>query len=160
MKKYSFIAFVVLLAAACNTDNVLSDDEQLKKDISAIDKYLAKNGVVPTVIDSSGLRLLISNAGSGAYPIGTSKLTVIYTAKLLTTGVVVDKSTSPPKQFGSKLDELIIGWRIAFRYYIAKGGKATIYVPSGMGYGKAGQGSTIPPNSNLIFDVELVSFSN
>ena len=160
MKKYSFIAIAILLAAACNTDNVLSDDEQLKKDTAAIDKYLAKNGIVPTVIDSTGMRLVISSAGSGAYPVGTSKLTVIYTAKLLSTGAVVDKSTSPPKQFDSKLDELIIGWRLAFRYYIAKGGKATLYIPSGLCYGKAGQGSTIPPNSNLIFDVELVSFSN
>ena len=85
MKKYYFIAFTILLAA-CNTDNVLSDDEQLNKDKAAIDKYLTKNGIVPTAIDSSGMRLVITSAGSGAYPVGTSKLTVIYTAKLLSTG--------------------------------------------------------------------------
>ena len=37
------------------------------------------------------------------------------------------------------------------------GGKATLVIPSKLGYGDRGQGSDIPPFSPLVFDVELVS---
>ena len=36
------------------------------------------------------------------------------------------------------------------------GMKATIYCPSSFAYGERGAGGVIPPNADLIFDVELV----
>ncbi|HEU4374112.1 MAG TPA: FKBP-type peptidyl-prolyl cis-trans isomerase [Telluria sp.] len=37
------------------------------------------------------------------------------------------------------------------------GGKRTILIPSGLGYGASGSGTTVPPNSGLVFDVELTA---
>jgi FKBP-type peptidyl-prolyl cis-trans isomerase FkpA len=37
------------------------------------------------------------------------------------------------------------------------GGTRTLIIPSSLGYGSQGSGGTIPPNSALVFEVELVS---
>jgi FKBP-type peptidyl-prolyl cis-trans isomerase len=49
---------------------------------------------------------------------------------------------------------VIQGWEEAF-LHMKKGEKATIYIPSALGYGDRDMQS-IPANSVLIFDVEVV----
>jgi FKBP-type peptidyl-prolyl cis-trans isomerase len=39
------------------------------------------------------------------------------------------------------------------------GGKRTIHIPAAMGYGTRGAGDVIPPNSDLMFDVELLGLN-
>jgi FKBP-type peptidyl-prolyl cis-trans isomerase len=46
-------------------------------------------------------------------------------------------------------DQAVTGMKI--------GEKKTAHIPSNLAYGAAGSGSTIPPNSDLVFDIELVS---
>jgi FKBP-type peptidyl-prolyl cis-trans isomerase len=36
------------------------------------------------------------------------------------------------------------------------GDKAVIFIPSKLGYGEAGAGDVIPPNANIIFEIELL----
>ncbi len=160
MKQIVIVA-LALLVLGCSTDNVLSYEDQLKKDVAAIDKYLDKNGIV-AVEDVSGMRLVIEDPGSGIYPILTSKLTVRYTGKFLD-GNVFDQSrdgaSGTPAPFTTPLDGLIPGWKIGFGTYVGKGGKATFYIPSGLAYGNSPPNG-FPSNANLIFEVELLGFTN
>ena len=160
MKRFWIITIAMVMG--CSTDNVLSYEDQLTKDLRIIDKYLEDNEITNVTVDPTGLRLVIHQAGSGLFPVTTSKLTVKYVGKYLN-GAVFDESTlnssGLPIPFQNPLQNLIQGWQVAFTKYIAKGGKATLYIPSGMAYGRNAQ-SGIPANSNLIFEVELIGFTN
>jgi FKBP-type peptidyl-prolyl cis-trans isomerase len=54
------------------------------------------------------------------------------------------------------LSGLIPGWQIGIPL-LQRGGKGVFYLPSALGYGSRYAG-TIPPNSVLIFDIELLNF--
>jgi FKBP-type peptidyl-prolyl cis-trans isomerase FkpA len=135
---------------------------QLQADMLAIDTYLDALPVPVTAIeDPSGLRYIITTAGTGGVPSCLeNNISVKYEGRFLNTGAVFDSSTTP---VSFPLGNLILGWQIGF-LKLNKGSKATLYIPSGLAYGVTGlvnqnTGAVIiPPNSNLIFDVELVSF--
>jgi peptidylprolyl isomerase len=59
-----------------------------------------------------------------------------------------------PFQAGKK-DGLIPGF-IEGIEQLAIGDKAVIFIPSKLGYGEAGAGGVIPPNANIIFEIELL----
>jgi FKBP-type peptidyl-prolyl cis-trans isomerase len=152
--KHLFVFLALLLAFGCAEPvNVITPEEQLQIDLEAIDKYLADNNIT-AVKNSSGLRYVITQAGTGPKPNFTNIITVKYSGRLLTTGEVFDQAINP---VSFPLTSLIQGWQIAFPL-LNKGSKATLYVPSGLGYGTRGSGASIPPNANLIFDVELIDF--
>ncbi|OGV76430.1 MAG: peptidylprolyl isomerase [Methylotenera sp. RIFCSPLOWO2_02_FULL_45_14] len=85
------------------------------------------------------------------------------------TGWLYDASAegSKGKKFDSSLDrnqpfvfflgggQVIQGWDEGFAG-MKIGGKRTLIIPSEMGYGARGAGGAIPPNADLIFDVELL----
>jgi FKBP-type peptidyl-prolyl cis-trans isomerase FkpA len=60
-----------------------------------------------------------------------------------------------PFNFGLGQGQVIQGWDQGFAG-MKIGGKRTLIIPSEMGYGARGAGGVIPPNANLIFDVELL----
>ena len=59
-----------------------------------------------------------------------------------------------PFQIGKK-DGMIPGF-IEGIEQLSFGDKAVIFIPSKLGYGEAGAGSVIPPNANIIFEIELL----
>lgn len=127
--------------------------KQLGADSVAIDAYLASKNIV-ALKGPSGTRYVVTRKGSGAAPSIESTLTFSYKGMLLETGAVFDQSTSPVVY---PLSQLIRGWQLVFPS-LGKGSKATLYIPSSLGYGAAGSPPVIPPDSNLIFEVELIDF--
>lgn len=149
------MALVALAAVSCKDDAELSEAEQLKKDVATIDKYLADNNITAQT-DDSGLRYVVTTAGTGIKPTVASTITVKYVGKFLDGGAIFDQSTAG---VSFPLANLIKGWQIGFPL-LNKGSKATLYIPSGLGYGKQGYPGSIPSNANLIFDVELIDVRN
>ncbi|MDR2512959.1 MAG: FKBP-type peptidyl-prolyl cis-trans isomerase [Puniceicoccales bacterium] len=104
---------------------------------------------------ASRLRYKITAPGTGPKPRATSMVKAKYTGKLVD-GTVFDstaRANNEPATF--TLDKVIPGWTEGLQL-IGKGGKITLYIPSELGYREQGGGSSIPPHSTLIFDVELV----
>jgi FKBP-type peptidyl-prolyl cis-trans isomerase len=106
---------------------------------------------------ASGLQYEDTFVGSGKMAEPGMNVSIHYTGTLLTTGEKFDSSLDRGQplvfQVGDHsmiagFDEGVRGMRI--------GGKRKITVPPDMGYGAAGRPPQIPPNSTLVFDLELV----
>jgi FKBP-type peptidyl-prolyl cis-trans isomerase len=103
---------------------------------------------------ASGLRYIIEKEGEGESPKATSSVTVHYTGYLLN-GNKFDSSVDrgQPATFG--LNQVIPGWTEGLQL-LKPGGKAKLIIPANLGYGSNGYPPVIPPNSWLVFDVELI----
>ena len=75
----------------------------------------------------------------------------------LSDGTVFDSSykRKEPIEFALGTGQVIAGWDEGVAL-LNVGDKARFVIPSHLGYGAQGAGGVIPPNANLIFDVELV----
>lgn len=115
-----------------------------------MEDFLKEEGAQKT---ESGLAYKIIKAGEGAKPIETDVVKVHYTGTL-TDGTVFDSSREGGKELEIPLNRVIKGWTEGLQM-IGAGGQIKLVIPSDLGYGSAGAGS-IPPESTLVFDVELI----
>ncbi len=106
---------------------------------------------------ASGLMYVVDRPGDGgASPSFGSKVTVHYEGKLLN-GKIFDSSYLRKAPTSFKIGEVIEGWNEAL-VTMTKNEKRTLIIPPELGYGEYGYPGVIPPNSYLIFEVELLSF--
>ena len=107
-------------------------------------------------VTKSGLAYVDTLAGNGAEPKTGDKVTVHYTG-YLTDGKKFDSSVdrNSPFTFVLGVGQVIKGWDEGVAT-MKVGGKRKLIIPSILGYGQRGAGSVIPPNAELIFDVELL----
>ncbi len=105
----------------------------------------------------SGLRYIVVKEGSGgASPAKGQKVTVHYTGTLMD-GRMFDSSEARGVPAEFSIGQVIEGWNEAL-VTMKKGEKRTLIIPPELGYGRQGYPGVIPPNSYLIFDVELLDF--
>jgi len=108
-----------------------------------------------TVTTPSGLKYIDEVVGTGASPKPGQNVTVHYTGTL-ENGTKFDSSVDrgQPYSFPIGTGQVIKGWDEGLMT-MKVGGKRRLIVPPNLGYGSSGKG-TIPPNSTLIFEVELL----
>ncbi|MBO4611983.1 MAG: FKBP-type peptidyl-prolyl cis-trans isomerase [Bacteroidaceae bacterium] len=129
--------------------------EDAKKAIAEGAAFLENNGKREGVVTTkSGLQYEVLTEGTGRSPKATDKVRCHYEGRLIS-GDVFDSSykRNQPADFG--LNQVIPGWTEGVQL-MKEGAKFRFYIPYLLGYGEQGAGSSIPPYSTLIFDVELI----
>lgn len=121
---------------------------------AAGEAFLAENAKKEGVtVTESGLQYEIVQAAEGAKPAATDTVKVHYTGTL-TDGTVFDSSVERGEPIEFPLNRVIPGWTEGVQL-MSVGSKFRFTIPAELAYGERDMG-TIPPNSVLIFDVELL----
>lgn len=119
------------------------------------DAYLANNAKQEGVVTlASGLQYKILTKGNGATPKAESKVQVNYRGTLID-GTEFDSSYKRGEPVSFTVNGVIPGWTEALQL-MKEGDKWQLFIPPQLAYGERGAPPVIPPNSALVFDVELL----
>ncbi|HMB01449.1 MAG TPA: peptidylprolyl isomerase [Spirochaetota bacterium] len=124
---------------------------KIKKTVSRLEKRTGKK-IKKT---ASGLRYIITAPGTGKKPSSPSaRVTVHYEGRLLN-GNIFDSSYKRKQPATFPLNRVIPGWQEGVAM-LRTGATAYFIIPPELGYGARGAGNKIPPDSWLVFKIELL----
>lgn len=128
--------------------SVRTEEEQIQD-------YLVAKGLTAAEKTASGLRFLLTKAYPDSALVKTGQTAKVkYTGRLLN-GNQFDASVDG-SDWSVGTGAVIPAWDEAF-VKMRVGEKATIVLPSSLGYGQAGSSTKIPPYAPLTFEMEIVS---
>ncbi len=132
---------------------------QIAEQAQAGRDFLTENAAKPGVTTTaSGLQYSVVTEAAdanAAMPAETDTVTVHYTG-MLTDNTVFDSSVERGMPAQLTLNGVIPGWTEGLQL-MKVGSKYHFVIPSELAYGEAGAPPVIPPNSTLVFDIELIS---
>ncbi len=139
---------------------VAAQQEELKKaaekNLVEGEAFLAENGKKDGVKTlPSGLQYKVMKEGEGGSPKPADTVTVHYRGTLID-GTEFDSSYARNQPASFPVGRVIPGWTEALQL-MNPGSRWQLFLPAKLAYGDRGAGSRIPPNSVLIFEVELLS---
>jgi len=101
------------------------------------------------------LEVIDLEEGTGDMAPEGATITAHYTGALCKNGIIFQSSHDFDKPISFGLNQVIKGWTEGVPG-MKVGGMRRLIIPSEMAYGSARAASNIPPNSDLVFDIELV----
>ena len=126
--------------------------KRLEENLAFLEENAKRAGVTTT---SSGLQYRVIEQGGGNHPKPDDTVLVTYRGRLID-GNVFDSTYESGKPVSLQVDQLIKGWSEALQL-MQRGDHWQLFIPPELAYGEAGSGPKVPPNSTLIFDVELIA---
>jgi FKBP-type peptidyl-prolyl cis-trans isomerase len=152
MKNVKIVSFILMswcaLLTSCNDHGEQFDAvEQLNKEVTAIDNYMATSFLQP-IKDPTGVRMVITRLGTGLPAQATHTVDVDYKGTLFSNGSVFDQGNTK-----GLVTNYIQGWQIALTS-LPEGSQATLFIPSGYAYGNVAK-DKIPANSTLVFEIKI-----
>lgn len=149
------------LATSCSKDETPVVVDYSAPDDAAIKKYLADNNITTAQKQPSGIYFIpvTTNATAKQATVGTNA-SITYVGKKLD-GTVLLQSSTTPASFVVGKSSVISGLQEGVSL-MHLGDKAILLLPSGLAYGPNGlngQGATVPPNTVMRFEIELVDLN-
>ena len=126
-------------------------EKNLSEGKAFMEENKKKEGVITL---PSGLQYKVLAEGAGKSPKVADQVTVNYKGMLIN-GTEFDNSYKRGQPTTFKANGVIKGWTEALQM-MKEGSKWQLFIPPQLGYGERGAGP-VPPNSTLIFEVELIS---
>ena len=142
--------YVKKMQAAQKAESEAAGQDNLAEGQKFLAENKTKEGVQTT---ESGLQYKVLSTGDGAKPAATDTVKVHYRGTLLD-GTEFDSSYARNEPISFALNRVIAGWTEGVQL-MPIGSKYMFYIAPELAYG-AGGGGPIPPNSTLIFEVELL----
>jgi FKBP-type peptidyl-prolyl cis-trans isomerase len=153
-----YFSVILFSLSSCLGDD---DDNQpglCEDGLISIEEFATNDALTYTELDNTGLLYFIEEPGTGDRAEVTDSLVFAYTGAVTNGRVFDSRPTDNPLRF--RLNRLIQGWQLGIPL-IAEGGKIRLLIPSELGYGERGSCNqfgqcSICPNSDLVFDIELI----
>jgi FKBP-type peptidyl-prolyl cis-trans isomerase len=121
---------------------------------NAARSYMSENMKNPGVKSTrSGLQYMVISEGTGDMPVLNDKVKIHYSGSLVN-GKEFENTFKSGNAAVFRLNNTMKGFEEAIQMMKA-GSRYKLFIPPNLGYGKSGKGE-IPPNSVLIYEVELL----
>lgn len=134
-----------------NKKAVETEDQQIEDLLSRYNWDMETTG--------TGLRYIIDDKGEGPKVKDGDKVTINYETRLITGDVVYSSEEDGPLTFVVGKSDVIAGVQEGVRM-LGKGGKARLVIPSHLGYGLIGDQDKIRQKATLIYEIEVIDYTN
>lgn len=156
MKRILTACLVVMALAACGK-TAPKPSHSAAAGAEVAKTFLAANATkegVKTLPDGLQYKVIKSGPADGVPPKATDEVKVHYEGTLID-GTIFDSSYQNGVPAIFHVNEVVPGWTEVLQL-MRPGDTWMVYLPPELGYGERGQGDAIPPNTALVFKVELL----